>query len=97
MLRIKTNYWPIENIVERENISEQVHISDITITSIKVSMPEFSIWDTVMIVDTGETGEIEFIYTKDDSVRIIWNGKYSFAKINNLVKIPTFLINKLQD
>jgi len=35
--------------------------SEITITSIEVRHPSFSIGDTVMIVDTGEIGEVEKI------------------------------------
>ena len=69
--------------------------SEITITSIEVRFPVFNIWDTVMIVDTGEI------------VKIIWYDPYNMRREFDysdlcimsswLVKIPSDLLYKLQD
>ena len=69
---------------------------DVTITHIDVRSIQFSIGDTVMILSTGEIGEIDeiiewFSYiVKSDTLIDYYTGY-------ELVKIPTRLINKLQD
>lgn len=80
----------------------------ITITSIEVRLPQFSIGDTVMIVDTGEIAKI---YQEDDikmeainesnNMFFVWshneNEFYWYFHASQLVKIPTDLLPILQN
>ena len=66
----------------------------VTITSIEVRLPQFSIWDTVMIVDTGEIGIILKESFWDSVVLEDWTYIDSISK---LVKIPSDLLPLLQD
>ena len=79
-----------------------------TITSIEVRFPQFSIGDTVMIVDTGEIAKI---YQEDEikmeainklnNMFFVWshdeNEFYWYFHSNQLVKIPQDLLPLLQD
>jgi len=89
-------YWTV-SIINRKssNISLQ-QLWEVTITSIEVRLPSFNIGDTVMIVDTGEIGEIEDI-TLDDLVYVPVKYWYYYHKIYEIVKIPSDLIPLLQD
>lgn len=84
--------------------------SKITIISIEVRLPQFSIGDTVMIVDTGEIGyiwiideTIAFIYKKLWPINSYWyyqldrSDRIADLDTRNLVKIPYDLLHKLQD
>lgn len=81
--------WCMSSI---NDLDEMNWRNEITITSIEVRLPQFSIGDTVMIVDTGEIGEI----SKIDDVWAIWVCWSDFYQ-HELVKIPTDLLPLLQD
>lgn len=63
----------------------------ITITSIEVRLPQFSIWDTVMIIDTGEIWEID-VYDRRWELRVCWDWRLKEVSENQIAKIPTDLI-----
>lgn len=86
--------WCMSSI---NDLDEMNWRNEITITSIEVRLPQFSIGDTVMIVDTGEIGEIEFQYKGNWQFRIFWEWWTKFRFSENLVKIDTSLLPLLQD
>lgn len=65
----------------------------VTITSIEVRLPQSSIGDVVMIVDTGEIGKVRWL----DKDWTIWIENFWDKKPYELVKIPTDLFPLLKD
>lgn len=90
--------WCVSSI---NDLDEMKWRNEITINSIKVSIPSFSIWDTVMIVDTGEVGYIYSIYWDRVSIYSTPNKPthrqlLAVTWICNIVKIPSDLLPILQ-
>lgn len=98
-LFVGTNLWMIDSLNSYIRFDEvyMYEKPDITIISIKVSIPSFSIGDTVMIVDTGEIGEIKYQHKENWQFEIIWDWRERYSFSENLVKIPTDLLPILQD
>lgn len=100
LIVVWTTQWVIKSLsdldIEDSMLCHNLFSKWCTITSIEVRLPQFSIWDTVMIVDTGEIWEI--IEKDDEEVYISFsenNGGYS--PYSQLVKIHTDLLPILQN
>jgi hypothetical protein len=106
LILVKTDMW---SFWSREELKRRYTKWDVTITSIKVRKPQLSIWDTVMIVDTWETGYI-WAYNWYEDTWSIYSSieKNSFGMISmdnhigslskeDIAKIPPSLLDKLQD
>ena len=95
-LIVDTNFWKIESYDWYAFFDSKYmdHKPDITINSIKISMPSFSIWDTVMIVDTGEIGEIKSIAPWWNII-LMWS--IFWKEPSKLVKIDLSLLPLLKD
>ena len=85
--------------VEQHNKMFWHKIAEVKITSISINIPEFSIGDTVMIVDTGKIGVILWYYHDwwlydIDDLSGEW---FDSRPMKDLVKIPNDLLPLLQD
>ncbi len=98
LIVVKTQFdWDFESKGDLESYASMVshYESNVTITSIEVRLPQFSIGDTVMIVDTGEIGEIKFESLWEF---LIYNWEtHTWVSPQQIVKIPQDLLHKLQD
>ena len=96
-LIVDTNFWKIESYDWYVYFDTKYmdHKPDVSVTSIKIDLPNFSIGDTVMIVDNGEVWEILW-YTEIYWYNVSWKNAWR-CKPSTLVKIPSDLLHKLQD
>lgn len=92
LIFIKTNIW---SFWSKEELKRRYTKWEVTITSIEVRLPQFSIGDTVMIVDTGEIGKL--LWYDPCDMRRSMTGSEECVLERRLVKIPTDLLTLLQE